>query len=373
MSDHRFLQHRRTHNLLLVQKLLSFRSETSPFTLVLDSVEQGAGGLVREITRGAKASKTHIIYVFYTYQKQPPDVDVLIQARRKTPEAVKQEITSAFSPTTKRTLLILYPLTPLLSHTTRTPQFNLPTYLLSLLPSNPQPSSSSLLAIHHLDIPLPLPSYHHYTPAPLPLLSYLATTILTLHSFPQTLAKKNARDRSLRDPVFGLAEEKEGVLTGMGGNAYYYFQNGGGGGGGGMVLELEHRRKSGRAVREKFFLPSPTIPTSSSSLVNDGGEDDRFKGIMLLDEHPLFARPREEPTRGVSGEEEKGEGEDLGGTFKLGLTAKQREVREGVVLPYYDAQRRVGEGDKGGGIGEGGRIVYEMGVEDDFDEEEDEI
>ena len=51
-------------------------------------------------------------------------------------------------------------------------------------------------------------------------------------------------------------------------------------------------------------------------------------------------------------------------TFELGLTEKQRRDREGVVLPYYDAQ-------KGGG--EGGRILYDMGEEDDFDEEEDEI
>lgn len=90
-----------------------------------------------------------------------------------------------------------------------------------------------------------------------------------------------------------------------------------------------------------------------------------------------------------------------GGTFNLGLTERQRRAREGVVLPYYDAQRRVGGGGGGGGvgglgaggvggsqgggdngsqgqvpagrIGEGGRILYEMGIEDDFDEEEDEI
>jgi len=36
------------------------------------------------------------------------------------------------------------------------------------------------------------------------------------------------------------------------------------------------------------------------------------------------------------------------------------------VLPYFDAQ-------KGEGAGEGGRILYDMGSEDDFDEEEDEI
>jgi elongator complex protein 5 len=49
------------------------------------------------------------------------------------------------------------------------------------------------------------------------------------------------------------------------------------------------------------------------------------------------------------------------------LTEKQRKDRDGVVLPYFDAQK--GEG------GEGGRILYEMGAEDreDFDDEENEI
>jgi elongator complex protein 5 len=51
------------------------------------------------------------------------------------------------------------------------------------------------------------------------------------------------------------------------------------------------------------------------------------------------------------------------------LTEKQRRDREGVVLPYFDAQK------DGGGPGEGGRILYDMGEEDreDFDDEEDEI
>lgn len=64
MSDPRSLHQRRTHNLLLIQKLLSFRSETSPFTLVLDSVEQGAGGLIREIAKGAKVSQALLLKSF---------------------------------------------------------------------------------------------------------------------------------------------------------------------------------------------------------------------------------------------------------------------------------------------------------------------
>lgn len=78
---------------------------------------------------------------------------------------------------------------------------------------------------------------------------------------------------------------------------------------------------------------------------------------ILLDDHPLYRR-EEEP--------DETENQEPDSTFDLGLTERQRREREGVVLPYFDAQ-------KGGGPGEGGRILYDMGEEDDFDEEEDEI
>ena len=48
------LQHRRTHNLLLVSKLLSQRDAASPFTLVLDTLEQSARPLLAEYARRAK-------------------------------------------------------------------------------------------------------------------------------------------------------------------------------------------------------------------------------------------------------------------------------------------------------------------------------
>ncbi len=50
------LQHRRTHNLLLINKLLSQRDASSPFTLVLDSLEQSARPLISEYMRRAKVS-----------------------------------------------------------------------------------------------------------------------------------------------------------------------------------------------------------------------------------------------------------------------------------------------------------------------------
>ena len=77
----------------------------------------------------------------------------------------------------------------------------------------------------------------------------------------------------------------------------------------------------------------------------------------MLDDHPLFRKQTEPST--------KPEDELSNLTFDLSLTERQKQERQGVILPYFDAQ-------KAGGGGEGGRILYDMGVEDDFDDEEDE-
>lgn len=121
----------------------------------------------------------------------------------------------------------------------------------------------------------------------------------------------------------------------------------------GIVLELEHRRKSGRGVREWFFLP-----TTSTVSTKPAGVQPFREIVTLLNDHPLF--------RGQKEDNADVEQELSGMTFDLGLTERQRLEREGVVLPYFDAQ-------KAGGGGEGGRILYDIGAEDDFDEEEDEI
>ena len=136
--------------------------------------------------------------------------------------------------------------------------------------------------------------------------------------------------------MFGLEEEREGVLVGLAGGAEK-----------GVVLEMEYRRRSGRGVSECFYLPSSTTPNPTPKPI-------------LLDDHPSLLAPSSPPPSADQGNEEHGV------TFELGITEAQRKVREGVVLPYFDAQR-------GGGVG--GRILYEMGEEDkeDFDEEEDEM
>ncbi|RYP62065.1 hypothetical protein DL771_009890 [Monosporascus sp. 5C6A] len=133
---------------------------------------------------------------------------------------------------------------------------------------------------------------------------------------------------------------------------------------------MELRRRSGRAVVERFALvpgreKRPSGPGGGGADGN-AGKAELPSRICLLADHPAFGAPG---AGAGEGEGEGGDGDGEGGmetTFSLGLTEKQRRDREGVVLPYFDAQTDIGGG-------EGGRILYEMGREDDFDEEEDEI
>lgn len=177
-------------------------------------------------------------------------------------------------------------------------------------------------------------------------MSYLATTIITVHSLSALVAEKAARDRSLPTPVFGLAQEVEGIVIGLKPASKRVNPHEKG-----IVIELEHRRKSGRGVLEWYFLPSYSAPTKATPRT--------FREtVMLLDDHSLFHRDVEiqaAPDADLT---------DM--TFSLNLTDRQRQERDGVVLPYMAAQ-------KSGATNEGGRILYNMGSEDDFDDEEDEI
>ncbi|PGH17263.1 hypothetical protein AJ80_04905 [Polytolypa hystricis UAMH7299] len=355
MASSTNLAHRRTHNLLLISKLLNLRDSASPLTLVIDSLEQPASPLIAEYIRRAKLSKVLVTYVSFETLTRPHGVDTFISTRRKSLAEIAKEVNASYSglaPSVaasnapgRRTLVIIDSIHAIISRKRDGNAANLAPYLSSLLgpPSAQMHTSSSLIAVCHQDIPMP-PNSNPYTPSPMSLLSYLATSILTVHSLDHILARKAASDRSLMPPVFGLDEELDGVVIGRIDDANRKSR-----GNEGVVLEMEHRRKSGRGVVEWYFLP----PAASYS-------PQHVKEVVtLLDDHPLYRHREDEEY--VSQESTEPES-----TFELGLTERQRREREGVVLPYFDAQ-------KGGGPGEGGRILYDMGEEDDFDEEEDEI
>jgi elongator complex protein 5 len=249
------------------------------------------------------------------------------------------------------TLLIFDSLNPLAI----TSISKLPSFLSSLLSP-----TTSILATYHTDIPIPQTAAaspgdsNPYSPDALTTLKYLATAVLRISSLSQAIEKKKARDRSLEEPVFGLEEGKDGILMGLQKRVEEGLD--------GVVLGMEIRRKSGRGVREMYVLFTGIAGSTSTSNVGPAKAGTGAK-ICLLDDHPLYAPPT---TTDLEGNDDRdGEGE-VETTFNLGLTEKQRRDREGVVLPYFDAQR-------GEGAGEGGRILYEMDRGDDFDEEEDEI
>ncbi|KAI5865554.1 histone acetylation protein 2 [Durotheca rogersii] len=346
--------HARSHALLLLQKLLNLRDNASPLTLVLDTLEQSAKPVVREFLSRAKISKSKTIFVSFGTLRKPADVDVFVKAWGKPPEALRAEIASHYPSAAAghayKVLVVLEALNPLASAAGA----RLPLFLSSLVAPG-----VSLVGVYHEDLPLDPPSpasttphsFNEYAPPPLAVLAHLATAILRARSLAHAAARRRARDRSRPEPRWGLDEGREGVLVGLAG---------GDGAGAGLVLEMELRRRSGRSVAEVFVLAprggaAATAPATSQ--------------LYLLSEHPAFRGPEQDGDSGGedlrAAEAEAGAG-TMGTTFDLGLTEKQRRDREGVVLPYFDAQRDVG-------AGEGGRILYDMGREDDFDDEEDEI
>ncbi|KAH9901984.1 histone acetylation protein 2 [Xylariomycetidae sp. FL2044] len=368
--------HARSHALLLFQKLLNLRDSASPLTLVLDTLEQSAKPVLQEFLSRAKVAKSKIIFISFGTLKKPAAADIFIRARGKTPEALRLEITSHYPSGTTghqhKVLLLIDTLNPLCASAPTT----LPLFLSSLITP-----LTSLVAIYHTDIPVLAPSaVNEYEPHPLTILSHLATAILRVSSLWQAVERQAARNRSLPEPEWGLGEGREGVLIGLRGQT----RGGGTGRRGegeeqreGLVVEMEIRRRSGRAVSEKFVLvpggPSRIAAAAGSVIRNNGSGKSPLPSsssspsskVYLLSDHAAFRDPAEEDNdAGDRGLTEDGEGAQT--TFNLGLTEKQRRDREGIVLPYFDAQRDIG-------AGEGGRILYEMGREDDFDDEEDEI
>ncbi|RCI07779.1 hypothetical protein L249_5705 [Ophiocordyceps polyrhachis-furcata BCC 54312] len=352
--------HGRAHSLLLLTRLLNLRDGASPLTLVLDDLEQTAGPVLAEFFIRAKApnttpillfhpktktsangyhqvTKTKLILASFTTASKPRHVDVMVKAAGRGLDDVKRQLTAHYPtqdpkqpPGTKlthRAIVVIDSLNSLAS----TESVSLARFLSSLATA-----AVSIVAVYHTDVPVVLPrTCSEYQPTPLAIFSHLATAILKPSSLRQQIARQAARNRALQEPEWGLREGREGAIIGVRNGSSDADDDDG------IVINMELRRRSGRAVLEKFILtPAASGPGR----------------VSLLTDHPSFA-----PAAPDEGDKETPES-----TFDLGLTEKQRKDRAGVVLPYFDAQTDIGSG-------EGGRILYDMGREDDFDDEEDEI
>lgn len=68
----------------------------------------------------------------------------------------------------------------------------------------------------------------------------------------------------------------------------------------GLVLEMEHRRKSGRGVREWYFLPSPKAIVGTGAEGEGMGAGRKREVVVLLEDHPGYQGPEKGREKKVS-------------------------------------------------------------------------
>lgn len=327
------------HSLQLISRVLNIRTNASPFTLILDDLNQRAMPLVGELVRRGLSRNLNVVVVSFEATRFHPAVRSVPAYGDETGEQILQNIRKALGEA-KESLVVIDSLYEILSvkNVDMGALFNLVA----------GEFASTLIGVYHQDTIPDQDAHKAYAPQPLDLFKYMATTVITCKSFAHVLAAKAARERSLPEPTHGLLQGAEGIVQRLDANDHR-----------GIVLEAEFRRKSGRPESETYFLRAARRSDYNAPLQGMAFGTLRQEFVVLLNQIPAYSS--NEVTGLVNAA-----ANDFESTFNLGLTDKQKQAREGVVLPYFDAQ-------KGEGAGEGGRILYDMGEEDDFDEEEDEI
>jgi elongator complex protein 5 len=325
------------HCIHLMSKVLSLRTNASPFTLVLDDLNQRASVVMSEFIRRAHSRNINVVVVSFE-NTTIPGTHLIPAYAGLSAAVIFAEIERAMRDF-KESLVVVDCLHTLLNVE------NMDVNELFLLVVHK--FASTLIGIYHQDL-LPEPNPDNaYVPQSLEVMKFMATSIITCKSLAQALAVKAAKERSLPEPTFGLLQGAEGIVQCLNANDNN-----------GVVLEAEFRHKSGRPESETYFLRLARVSDYNDSLPNMLIGTLKKEFVILLSQLPAYAN--EDVISLVSAA-----GNEMESTFNLGLTDRQRVAREGVVLPYFDAQNANG--------GEGGRILYDMGTEDDFDEEEDEI
>jgi elongator complex protein 5 len=320
-----------------MSRVLNIRTNASPFTLVLDDLNQRSDLFIAEIVRRALSRNVNVVFV--TFESRPSIAPICtVQGYGLTGEEILRDLSKAMSDC-KESLVVVDNLYELIN--------NKGIEMIRLFDLVANKFASTLVGVFHTDM-LDAPPESPYAPQPLELVKYMATSIITCKSFAHCLAAKAAKQRSLPEPTWGLLQGAEGIVQCLDANDHR-----------GIVLEAEFRRKSGRPEGETYFLRAPRHSDYNAPVPGMPTGTLKTEYVVMLEQVPGYAN------QGVVDAVDAA-GQEVESTFNLGLTEKQKQAREGVVLPYFDAQ-------KGEGAGEGGRILYDMGSEDDFDEEEDEI
>ncbi|CAK7270850.1 hypothetical protein SEPCBS57363_004313 [Sporothrix epigloea] len=364
------VQSRSSYSVLVLQRLLNLREGVSPLTLVLDTVRESGVPLVEEMMLRAKVTsaekpeqeRTKVVYAASNLapRRRSPHVDVYVERRGQSLEVWQAAIIKAS--TGPRTLIVIDSVCQIARQD--------PLHITALVSSLVAPTVS-VVGLYHTDrtteaTMVGTSPLLRGKPHPFRVLCHLATAVLRVMPLHEEVARKRARDRAEEPPAFGWAAG-EGWPYGYSDTARKYGSRrellGGqipGLARRGLLVTMELRRRSGRAVVEQYVvvLGTPGPWQKGATPCRD---------ITVMADHALFAThdPGEAHREG-EGDDDNDNDDGPTSTFNLGLTEKQRRDREGIVLPYFDAQTDIG-------FGEGGRILYDMGREDDFDDEEDEI
>ncbi|KAF2180303.1 hypothetical protein K469DRAFT_715548 [Zopfia rhizophila CBS 207.26] len=324
------------HAVLQVSRLLSLRIGASPFTLVLDDLNQSARPLLQEYIHRAFSRNINVVLLSFETKVTHPRIRHIRADGDVDAAQVIASLERALSDC-HESLVIIDSIYDLLNNK----EMNM-THLYGVI----MQQNATIVGVYHQDILMSQPGDQAYNPKPLEWAKYMATSIITCKSLAHELAAKAAKERSLPEPSAGILQEAEGVVQSLAANDRR-----------GIVLETEFRRKSGRQFTEMFFLRRARQDDYHEPLEGMVVGALKKEYVILLENLPVY--------KAMSIVEDRAAENDPVSTFNMELSEKQREARENVVLPYFDAQK--GEG------GEGGRILYQMGREDDFDEEEDEI
>ncbi|ORY85482.1 Elongator complex protein 5 [Protomyces lactucae-debilis] len=311
---------------LLLNRILSYR-ELSPLLVITDDVKQSGRPVIRLLEEAAKKASLQVITVGWESTCAVCTVHADDPGQLPQPKPIEQilkDIESRISGTSK-VLIALHELNDFLT----TSAGHLSTILSTLLAIHP--GRICIVALFHADIPLL--GYPAHLPTPETLLSFLATTRIQVRSTHHVRLEREAASRAQTSVIELDLEGRDIVLPALGCQDTL------------LYLEVEHRRRSGRGVHERCVLDTATQ--------------------QILTEEDVPALQLHSQQGDVASQQQQQQTlDETDIPFKLSLSEKEKQDREGVVLPHFTMQ------DLPADERHGGHIYYEPDSGDDFDMED---
>lgn len=286
---------------VLLNRVLSLR-ESCPFLLVSDTFVQSASFLTEELLHKARTSHPDLNIVYLSFETACCPSYIL-----PNKDTFVDLLDKDFEPILMKLLhsngidkrrLII------VDSFNYLPRKKIIRFLKLLM--NP---SHTVYGIYHQDIPTDIPTE---TPSAYSYLHFLSSCVFEIKPSDSDDSDSLYQSVLARGPQFpvGVRATQQSIF----------------------YMDLIYRRKSGRSLEYKFKIDS---------------QKHQYESVIT--------------TATNSGQEDESLLKDLT-TFNLGTTKKQKEQRDKVDLPFFEAQKSMGS--------VGASIVYEFEKDDDYDEED---